>query len=148
MTENNEKLRKRLKSIEEMVLNFLHAQPNDDEECEKYLVKALKDVACGVKDFLDAGCVADKLKDMTNVFGSVDDLNEVAHRMATMHKALVQKFGSSFVIPFVREVAKMHRCGYTDGRNKAMGEACVAMCEALEKKYRIGEDDMLTFAVI
>lgn len=148
MTEENEELRKRLKSIEEAVLNCLHTQPHDDVECGKYLAKALKDVACDLKDFLDAGCVADKLEDMTNVLGGVNDLNEVAHRMATMHKTLVQKFGSAFIIPFVRELAKMHRCGYTDGRNEAMGEACVAMCEALEKKYNIGEDDTLAFAVI
>lgn len=148
MTEENEELRRRLKSIEEAVLRCLHTQPHDDAACEKYLVKALKDVACDVKDFLDAGCVADKLEDMTNVLGGVNDLNEVAHRMVTMHKTLVQKFGSAFIIPFVREMAKMHRCGYTDGRNEAMGEACVAMCEALEKKYNIGEDDTLAFAVI
>lgn len=148
MTEKNELLRDNLKEVEAIALKSLHSQPHDDDMCRDHLEKALTNVAKSLSDYMDADAVSDRLESMTNSSSGSDRLEEIAHNMVTMHKTLVQKFGSAFVIPFVREMAKMHRCGYTDGRNEAMGEACVAMCEALEKKYNIGEDDTLAFAVI
>ena len=55
---------------------------------------------------------------------------------------------SGFIIPFVRELARMKRNERFDGRNQAACEACLAMCEALESKYDIGEADELSFPCI
>ena len=92
--------------------------------------------------------IAKELENMTNVYGCHDQLASLANRMATMHRTLVQSFTSGFVIPFVRELAKMHRVGCEDGRNKAAAEACDEMCRALESKYDIGEDDELRLPCI
>lgn len=81
------------------------------------------------------------LEDMTNVFGCRKDLEDLANKMAYMHRTLVQSFTSGFVIPFVRELARMKRNDRFDGRNQTACEACLAMCEALEAKYGIGESD-------
>lgn len=81
------------------------------------------------------------LEDMTNNYGCRTDLEALANRMARMHRTLVQSFTSGFIIPFVRELAHMKRNDRFDGRNKAACEACLAMCEALEAKYEIGESD-------
>lgn len=88
------------------------------------------------------------LEDMTNVFGCHDSLEALANKMTTMHRTLVQSFTSGFVIPFVREMARMHRNGRIDARNQATAEACDTMCEALELKYDIGEADDLRFPCI
>lgn len=88
------------------------------------------------------------LENMTNVYGCHDSLASLANRMATMHKTLVQSFTSGFVIPFVRELAKMHRVGCEDDRNKAAAEACDEMCKALELKYDIGEADEIRLPLI
>ena len=88
------------------------------------------------------------LEDMTNVFGCRTDLEALANKMAYMHRTLVQSFTSGFIIPFVRELARMKRNGRFDGRNQSACEACLAMCEALESKYDIGEADDLSFPCI
>ena len=88
------------------------------------------------------------LEDMTNVYGCRTDLEALANRMARMHRTLVQSFTSGLVIPFVRELARMKRTDRFDGRNQAACEACLAMCEALEAKYGIGETDELSFPCI
>lgn len=92
--------------------------------------------------------ISSELEELTNVYGCHDSLASLANRMATMHRTLVQSFTSGFVIPFVRELAKMHRVGCEDGRNKAAAEACDEMCKALELKYDIGEEDEIRLPCI
>jgi len=88
------------------------------------------------------------LEDMTNVYGSRHGLGLLANKMASMHRTLVQSFTGGFVIPFVRELARMKRDGRFDVRDNAACEACLAMAEALESKYDIGELDELSFPCI
>lgn len=88
------------------------------------------------------------LEDMTNVYGCRADLEALATKMACMHRTLVQSFAGGFVIPFVRELARMKRNDRFDARDEAACEACLAMCEALEAKYDIGELDDLSFPCI
>ena len=92
--------------------------------------------------------MASALEDMTNVYGCQATLEALAKKMTSMHRTLVQSFISGFVIPFVREMAKMHRNGLVDGRDEESAAACLAMCEAIEKRYDIGEDDRLAFPCI
>lgn len=92
--------------------------------------------------------VCESLEGLTNVYGCRKNLEEIANRMAHMHRTLVQSFTGGFVIPFVRELARMKRAYRFDDRNKAACEACLAMCEALEAKYDIGEADGLNFPCI
>lgn len=85
--------------------------------------------------------VCEILEELTNVYGCRKNLEKINNRMAHMHRTLVQSFAGGFIIPFVRELAHMKRADRFDGRNKAACEACLAMCEALEAKYEIGEAD-------
>ena len=95
---------------------------------------------------IDSAC--EILERLTNVYGCRNNLEEIANRMAHIHRTLVQSFASGFVIPFVRELARMKRSGRFDARNRAACEACLAMTEALEKMYDIGEMDELNFPCI
>lgn len=89
-----------------------------------------------------------QLENMVNVYGCRTKLNALAVSMTHMHRTLVQSFAGGFVIPFVREMAKMKRSGWYDARDAAAVEACEAMCAALEAKYGITEDDGLSFACV
>ena len=95
---------------------------------------------------IDSAC--EILEELTNVYGCRKNLEEIANRMSHMHRTLVQSFTGGFVIPFVRELAHMKRNDRFDGRNQAACEACLAMCEAIEAKYDIGEADELSFPCI
>ena len=88
------------------------------------------------------------LESLTNRFGCRQDLEDLAMKMTSMHRTLVQSFTGGFIIPFVRELARMKRADRFDGRNASACEACLAMCEALEKKYDIKEGDPMGFAMI
>lgn len=77
------------------------------------------------------------LEALTNRYGSRQDLERLAMSMAAMHRTLVQSFADGFVIPFVRELARMKRAGRFDGRNEAACKACLLMCDALETKATI-----------
>lgn len=77
------------------------------------------------------------LEALTNRYGSRQDLERLAMSMAAMHRMLVQSFADGFVIPFVRELARMKRAGRFDGRNEAACKACLLMCDALETKATI-----------
>ena len=88
------------------------------------------------------------LKSITNRFGCEKDLKDLAMNMASMHRTLVQSFTGGFIIPFVRELARMKRAERFDARNAAACEACLCMCEAIEKKYDIKEGDPMGFAMI
>lgn len=92
--------------------------------------------------------VASALEKMTNVYGCQSTLEALAKKMTSMHRTLVQSFISGFVVPFVREMAKMHRNGMVDGRDEESAAACLAMCESIEKRYDIGEGDRLAFPCI
>lgn len=88
------------------------------------------------------------LEKMTNVFGSRADLETLAVKMTRLHRTLVQSFTSGFVVPFVREMARMRREERYDLRDKAACDACLAMAEALEKKYDVGESDDIGLPLI
>ena len=88
------------------------------------------------------------LESLTNRFGCEKDLEDLAMKMAYMHRTLVQSFTGGFIIPFVRELARMKRAGRFDGRNEAACKACLIMCDALEKEYGIGEGDDLAFLMV
>ena len=90
----------------------------------------------------------DKLERLTNQFGGENDLERLALKMASMHRTLVQSFAGGFVIPFVRELARMKRAGRFDARNESACKACLIMCDALEKEYGIGEGDDLAFLMV
>lgn len=90
----------------------------------------------------------DILESLTNRFGCRKDLEDLAIKMASMHRTLVQSFTGDFIIPFVRELARMKRSDRFDARNAAACEACLCMCEAIEKKYDIKEGDPMGFAMI
>lgn len=90
----------------------------------------------------------EKLESLTNRFGSHGDLERLALKMASMHRTLVQSFAGGFVIPFVRELARMKRAGRFDARNEAACKACLIMCDALEKEYGIGEGEDLSFLMV
>ena len=83
----------------------------------------------------------EKLESMTNVFGCRENLEQLAYKMASMHRTLIQSFASGFVVPFVYALAKMKRDGRFDDRDKAACEACDEMWSAIEKKYDIKEAD-------
>jgi len=89
-----------------------------------------------------------RLEALTNRFGCREDLEQLAMKMAAMHRTLVQSFTGGFIIPFVRELARMKRAERFDARNAAACEACLCMCEAIEKKYDIKEGDPMGFAMI
>lgn len=91
---------------------------------------------------------AEILEEMTNVYGCANNLNQLAFKMTRMHRTLVQSFTSGFVIPFIREMAKLKREDRFDGRNEAACDACLSMSEALEKKYDIGADDGISLPLI
>ena len=88
------------------------------------------------------------LESLTNRFGCRQDLEDLAMKMTSMHRTLVQSFTGGFIIPFVRELARMKRAERFDGRNAAACEACLCMCEAIEKKYEVKEGDPMGFAMI
>ncbi len=88
------------------------------------------------------------LESLTNRFGCRQDLEDLAMKMASMHRTLVQSFTGGFIIPFVRELARMKRAERFDARNAAACEACLCMCEAIERKYDVKEGDELSFACI
>lgn len=96
----------------------------------------------------DVDLMVSRLERFTNSLGVRNRLVEMAEKMTCLHRTLVQSFTGGFVIPFVRSLAKKYRVGYTDGRDAAAGEACVAMCEALESKYGIKEDDDFAFPIV
>jgi len=81
------------------------------------------------------------LERLTNVYGCKSDLSKLAVKMTRMHRTLVQSFTSGFIIPFVREMAKMKRSGCFDARNSAAVEACEEMCKTIESKYGISDGD-------
>lgn len=89
-----------------------------------------------------------RLEDLTNRFGCRKDLERLAISMASMHRTLVQSFTGGFVVPFVRELARMKRAERFDARNEEACKACLCMCEAIEKKYDVKEGDPLGFAMI
>ena len=68
------------------------------------------------------------LESLTNRFGCRQDLEDLAMKMASMHRTLVQSFTGGFIIPFVRELARMKRAERFDGRNAA---ACESVAAAL-----------------
>lgn len=88
------------------------------------------------------------LEGLTNRFGCRDDLELLAMKMAYMHRTLVQSFTGGFVIPFVRELARMMREGRFDARNKSACKACLVMCEAMEREYGLKEGDPFGFALV
>lgn len=88
------------------------------------------------------------LESLTNRFGCRKDLEDLATKMASMHRTLVQSFTGGFIIPFVRELARMKRAERFDARNEESCNACLCMCEALEEKYDIKEGDPLGFMMI
>lgn len=90
----------------------------------------------------------EKLEALTNRFGCREDLEQLAMKMAAMHRTLVQSFTGGFVIPFVRELARMKRAGRFDARNEGACKACLIMCEALEKEYGICERDEFAFPLV
>lgn len=148
MTEENNRLRDKVKEAESIAAKGLASQPDDDNACKVHLMRVLESISAVVDTGTTPEKTARDLEDMTNSFSCREPLGDLANRMTTMHRTLVQSFAGGFVIPFVRELAKMHRCGFTDPRDQAAGEACVAMCEALERKYDVKEDEELHFACI
>lgn len=88
------------------------------------------------------------LESLTNRFGCRQDLEDLAMKMTSMHRTLVQSFTGGFVIPFVRELARMKRADRFDARNEAACKACLLMCEALEKEYGICEGDEFAFPMV
>lgn len=88
------------------------------------------------------------MEGLTNNYGCRPDLAELAAQMTRMHRTLVQSFTGGFVVPFIREMARLRREERFDGRNEAACDACLAMCEALEKKYDVKPEDPLQFACI
>ena len=91
---------------------------------------------------------AEIIEEITNVYGCSKNLNQLAFNMTRMHRTLVQSFTSGFVIPFVREMARLKREDRYDGRNEVACDACLAMAEALEKKYDITPEDGLSLPLI
>lgn len=89
-----------------------------------------------------------RLEALTNRFGCREDLEQLALKMAAMHRTLVQSFTGGFVIPFVRELARMKRANRFDARDEAACKACLLMCEALEKEYGICEGDEFAFPMV
>lgn len=150
MTERNMSLRDSLKEIEMVSLKALQTQPDNDDECQAHLEGAIdkigKIVDSNRKTTVEsARC---DLESLTNRFGSRADLESLAIRMATMHRTLVQSFTGGFVIPFMRELARMKRAGRFDARNEGACRACLIMCEALEKEYGICEGDEFAFPLV
>lgn len=88
------------------------------------------------------------LESLTNRFGCRQDLEDLAMKMASMHRTLVQSFTGGFIIPFVRELARMKRAERFDARNEGACRACLVMCEALEKEYGICEGDEFAFPLV
>lgn len=88
------------------------------------------------------------LKSLTNRFGCEKNLEGLAMKMSSMHRTLVQSFTGGFIIPFVRELARMKRGERFDARNESACKACLIMCEALEKEYGIGEGDDFAFLMV
>jgi len=88
------------------------------------------------------------LESLTNRFGCRQDLEDLAMKMASMHRTLVQSFTGGFVIPFVRELARMKRAGHFDARSEGACRACLIMCEALEKEYGMREGDEFAFPMV
>ena len=150
MTERNMSLRDSLKEIEMSSLKALQTQPENDDECQAHLEGAIDKIGKIVDSNRKTTVESARydLELLTNRFGSRADLESLAIRMATMHRTLVQSFTGGFVIPFVRELARMKRAERFDSRDEAACEACVAMCEAIEKKYDIKESDPLMFPMV
>lgn len=88
------------------------------------------------------------LNSLTNMFGCEKNLEELAMKMASMHRTLVQSFTGGFIIPFVRELARMKRIERFDARNESACKACLIMCEALEKEYGICSGEKLAFPMV
>ena len=88
------------------------------------------------------------LKSLTNRFGCEKDLEDLAMNMSSMHRTLVQSFTGGFIIPFVRELARMKRVESFDARNESACKACLIMCEALEKEYGICSGEKLAFPMV
>ena len=88
------------------------------------------------------------LESLTNRFGCEKDLEDLAMNMASMHRTLVQSFTGGFIIPFVRELARMKRVESFDARNESACKACLIMCEALEKEYGICSGEKFTFPMV
>lgn len=51
MTEENNKLRMKVKEAENIAVKFLHSQPEADEDCNHHLLKALAKIADIVGDY-------------------------------------------------------------------------------------------------
>lgn len=124
-------------------------------------VGAKKELECALKNGLwikqqsvwernnyDVDSLSARLEGFTNRYGVRNALETLAHQCVTWHKTLVQSFTGGFIIPFVRELAKMKRVGYCDDRNNAAGEACLVMTEAIEKQYGITEENSLLLPCI
>lgn len=106
----------------------------------------MEDVGMTGEERVDSAATV--LEEMTNVYGCRKSLGDLAFRMTRMHRTLVQSFTGGFIIPFVREMAKLYRAERFDDRDRAACEACLAMTEAIEKKYDVKEDDGMEFPLI
>ena len=51
MTEENNKLRLKVKEAEDIAIKFLNSQPDADEDCNRHLLKALAKIADVVGDY-------------------------------------------------------------------------------------------------
>lgn len=96
----------------------------------------------------DAKDLSLRMERFANRFGVREDLKRLAIMMTEMHRTLVQSFTGGFVIPFVRELARMRRANCFDKRNETACKVCLLMCEALEKEYGICEGDELVFPMV
>lgn len=88
------------------------------------------------------------LEELTNVYGCRTNLGRLAVGMTTMHKTLVQSFTSGFVIPFVREMARLKAEDCFDDRNRMAVEVCEAMSNAIDEKYGTKPGDKVTLPLI
>ncbi len=88
------------------------------------------------------------LEELTNVYGCRANLERLALGMTTMHKTLVQSFTSGFVIPFVREMARLKAEDRFDDRNKLAVEVCEVMSKAIDEKFGTKQGDKVVLPLI
>lgn len=98
------------------------------------------------KDKVEEACAL--LEELTNVYGCRTNLERIALKMTSMHKTLVQSFTSGFVLPFVREMARLRAEDCFDDRNRMAVEACEAMSNAIDEKYGTKPGDRVTLPLI
>lgn len=51
MTKENNELREKIKAIEGVTMQYLHSQPENDDDCNRYLLKALAKIADMAGDY-------------------------------------------------------------------------------------------------